>query len=128
MKKKLLLKVGAIAFFSAIGLNLQHAWADYGITKQPLYVEVMVQSNDSGGGGGTTNGTLWKKTDSSCTITVQGGANAEGTILGVKVKFDANGKGSLTVEGAATSCEAGGTFQCKSMSCGEFWIAKGFGT
>lgn len=81
MKKKHLLKVGAIAFFSAIGLNLQHAWADYGITKQPLYAEVMAQSNESGGDGDGTTGILWKKTDTECTITVRGGANAEGTSL-----------------------------------------------
>lgn len=128
MEKRFLLKVGTIAFFSVIGLNLQHAWADYGLTKQPLYIEVMAQSNDSGGGGDGTTGTLWKKTDSSCSITVQGAANAEATILGKKVKFDAKGQGSLTVGDAATSCESGGTFQCKSMTCGEFWIANGFGT
>lgn len=130
MKKELLLKVGAIAFFSAIGLNLQYAWANYGITKQPLHMEVLAQSNDSGGGGGTSDNpnSYWNRSDSDCSITVYGAANAEATILGIKVKFDAKGMGKITVENAATSCETGGKYQCKSLSCGEFWMANGLGT
>lgn len=137
MKQKFLLKLGAFAFLGAMGLNLQYAWADYGITERPLHVEVLAQSNESGdesgdesgGCGGTTGtGIYWKKCDSDCTIRVEGVANTDGTILGIKVHFDADGVGSLTVEDAATSCEANGTFQCKSMTCGEFWLQSGIGT
>ena len=133
MKQKFLLKLGAFAFLGAMGLNLQYAWADYGITERPLHVEVLAQSNESGdesgGGGGTTgSGVYWKKCDSDCTIRVEGAANTDATIIGIKVHFDGEGKGSLTVEDAATTCEANGTFQCKSMTYGEFWLQSGLGT
>ena len=133
MKKKLLLKLGAFAFLGAMGLNLQYAWADYGITERPLHVEVLAQSNESGdesgGGGGTTgSGVYWKKCDYDCTITVSGAANTDAVIIGIKVHFNGEGIGSLTVHKAATSCEANGTFQCNSKSCGEIWLKKGLGT
>ncbi len=129
MKQKFLLKLGAFAFLGAMGLNLQYAWADYGITEHPLHVEVLAQSNESGDEGGTTgSGGLWERKGENCTITVTGTANAETVILGIKVKFDADGVGSLTVCNAATYCAEGGKEQCKFMSCGEFWIAAGLGT
>ena len=133
MKQKFLLKLGAFAFLGAMGLNLQYAWADYGITERPLHVEVLAQSNESGdesdGGGGTSgSGILWERTDSNCSIIIEGAANTDATIIGIKVHFDGEGKGSLTVTNAATNCKQGGGEQCKAMSCGEFWLAKGLGT
>ena len=128
MKKKLLLKLGAFAFLGAMGLNLQYAWADYGITERPLHVEVLAQSNESGGGGSTGSDGLWYRNDTDCSILIHGTANTELIIFGGKVSFDGKGNGILTVTGAATRCKRGGEEQCKAMTCGEFWKSVGYGS
>lgn len=128
MRREFLLKAGVFAFVSAIGLNLQYAWADYGITTHSLHVEVMAQSNDSGGGGNTSGGTLWERTDSDCSIQIQGTANTELIIFGGKVTFDGKGNGILTVTNASTRCKQGGLEQCTASSCGDFWKSVGYGS
>lgn len=132
ISRKVTLVLGAISFVVGIGMNIQYAMANYGITQSPLHPEVLAQSNDSTGGGtpggGGTAGSLWKRHPENCSISVTGQANAEGTILGIKVRFNADGIGVLTVTDASTSCESGGTFKCTDLSCGQFWINVGLGT
>lgn len=59
MKDLKILVVGTFAVLTTVGLNFRHALNDYGVLDNRLHVEVLAQSNNSGGnttGGGTTNG------------------------------------------------------------------------
>lgn len=59
MKNFILTIVGVATLLIALTLNFRHALDDYGVTKNKLHMEVLAQTNDSGGdssGGGTSGG------------------------------------------------------------------------
>jgi hypothetical protein len=49
-----ILGIGAIALM--LGLNIRHALNNYGITKNELHLEILAQSNSSGGSSGSGSG------------------------------------------------------------------------
>jgi len=76
MKNFILTIVGVATLLIALTLNFRHALDDYGVTKNKLHMEVLAQTNDSGGdssGGGTSGG------DSSGGGTSGGGTSGEGS-------------------------------------------------
>lgn len=59
MKKTLLTILGVATLIFALTLNFRHALDDYGVLKNKLHVEVLAQSNNTGGsssGGGSSGG------------------------------------------------------------------------
>jgi len=56
MKNLKLTILGVITLLFALTLNFRHALDDYGISKNKLHVEVLAQSNSSGGGGSSGGG------------------------------------------------------------------------
>ncbi|WP_158712862.1 hypothetical protein [Parabacteroides pacaensis] len=55
-KKYFLMGAGALFLLLGSGLNIQYALNNYGITKNSLHVEVLAQTNNSGGDGSGSNG------------------------------------------------------------------------
>jgi len=67
MKNIKLTILGVATLLFALTLNFRHAIDDYGISKNKLHVEVLAQTNDTGGdstdgGDSTTNQPLWCST------------------------------------------------------------------
>jgi len=56
MKNIKLTLLGTAALLIAVALNVRHALNDYGIKDNKLHVEVLAQSNGSGGGDSTDGG------------------------------------------------------------------------
>ncbi|OJV44401.1 MAG: hypothetical protein BGO29_13850 [Bacteroidales bacterium 36-12] len=56
MKNIKLTLLGTAALLIAVGLNIRHALNDYGVRDNKLHVEVLAQSNGSGGGGSNSGG------------------------------------------------------------------------
>jgi hypothetical protein len=48
--------IGTIALILTVGLNVRHALNNYGILDNKLHMEVLAQSNGSGGNGSGSNG------------------------------------------------------------------------
>jgi hypothetical protein len=51
MKNFILTIIGVATLLIALTLNFRHALDDYGVTKNKLHMEVLAQTNDTGGGG-----------------------------------------------------------------------------
>lgn len=51
MKNFILTFIGVATLLIALTLNFRHALDDYGVTKNKLHMEVLAQTNDTGGGG-----------------------------------------------------------------------------
>ncbi|SFK34030.1 hypothetical protein [Proteiniphilum acetatigenes] len=71
MKKIYLIILGIATLLFALTLNFKHALNDYGVVDNKLHVEVLAQSNGSGGGdssgGGSSGGAIDHYT--TCTVT-----------------------------------------------------------
>lgn len=57
MKNFILTIVGVATLLIALTLNFRHALDDYGVTKNKLHLEVLAQTNNTGGGGTSGGGT-----------------------------------------------------------------------
>lgn len=57
MKNFILTIIGVATLLIALTLNFRHALDDYGVIKNKLHVEVLAQTNDTGGGGTSGGGT-----------------------------------------------------------------------
>ncbi|MDR0698094.1 MAG: hypothetical protein LBG28_02570 [Tannerella sp.] len=118
--KLTILGVGALALM--LGLNIRHALNNYGITDGNLHMEILAQSNSSGGGSGSGGlGTDYVKHDRECGITVTGQAGIPLIIRGVSFVIPVGGTLTVSFSNAAVDCEGGGNFMCQYMSCSDFW-------
>lgn len=61
MKDFKVILIGVVAIITTLALNFRHALNDYGVLNNSLHVEVLAQSNNSGGF--TFNGQGWSSQD-----------------------------------------------------------------
>lgn len=140
MKNFILTIIGVATLLIALTLNFRHALDDYGVTKNKLHMEVLAQTNDTGGGGtsggdssggdssggdssggGSTSGSLWGRVDSNCVYEFYGKANSTVTfnLFGVPISLTigADGMASYTYKDGKTNCQQGGNQQCTARYC-----------
>lgn len=123
MKKFFVSVTGAIALVLGVGLNLQNAINDYGISSNSLSTFVLAQTNTSGtnssDGSSSGGGTLYHKPyTSDCILAITGNANVSGTIFGCEITTVKGGGGvTITVHGARVDCKSGGNYKCTYRDC-----------
>lgn len=77
------------------------------------------QAQGEGGGGDT----LWHKSTRDCNFTIHGEGNAKFKLYGTTYTIPISGSITLSFNDVSTDCSSGGTFQCSSFSCANFWAA-----
>lgn len=131
-EKRFISVVGAIALLLSLGMNVQYALEDYGISTNSLNTFILAQSNTSGGGsgsssgsssgsvGGITNPWFWRKvsTSTDCTAFVlQSGS----VIIREGISTSAPGI-SASISGTGSASETVGyTYRGKMYKCVDGW-------
>ena len=80
MKNFKLTILGVVTLLFALTLNFRHALDDYGISKNKLHVEVLAQSNGTGGGGTTGGGGSTSPNDPTGEVVNSGECSTGSTI------------------------------------------------
>lgn len=122
-KKKCVTFIGVTAFVLGMGMNIEYAIADYGISDSNLHVEVLAQSRSSGEGSGTSDSSkqYFNRVASDCKY--HGKTSAWGTVTlapGIVVTADIHGEWSYTADNAEVRCLAGGGELCSIQNCPAF--------
>ena len=60
-------------------------------------------------------------TEGDCTVILTGQAGATVTVLGIKHTFPLTGTLTLTFTDVKILCSTGGSFQCHTSTCNDFW-------
>lgn len=133
MKKNVLTILGAVTLILALTLNVSYALDNYGITKNKLHVEVLAQSNSSGGesggdsgnsSGGSSSGGLdcsYTREANPCVIKGNGSVQLGGmTVLKVK--------GEITLPNKEVICHARGEATCTPQECPPLTWLEGSGS
>jgi hypothetical protein len=122
--------LGIMSLCTIFALNLRHAFNNYGILDNMLHMEVLAQSNSSGGGSGSGGGyaTIYIKEPVACSITVEAQAGVSFTLFGVVHTVPATGSVTVSFNNVAADCSGGGNSMCEYKTCADFWSGAGAGS
>ena len=104
-----------IVVVSAWNVNVIVKSQTKGMTYQFVNIEALAE--DEGGDGSYE----FCVTEGDCSITVSGQAGVSFVVLGVTYTIPASGSITITYSDVKVRCSTGGTFQCTTSSCVDFW-------
>jgi len=64
---------------------------------------------------------LWYKSTGDCSITLEGEAGVIIELFGTQYTIPSSGSLTLTFHNVEVSCSSGGTYQCSTYTCADFW-------
>jgi hypothetical protein len=91
-------------------------------------MEVLAQSNSSGGGSGSGLYAAYEKEDVTCSITVTAQAGVSFTVFGTVYTVPLDGVITVDFNNAAANCSSGGNSMCVYRTCADFWSGSGSGS